>query len=76
MRYVCKTQTGNKVLFEIVAESLYPALQAAEIQLYKMFGDCDVRYVTEYADYDTARDMTILFNDDTMMKLMVEQKEE
>ena len=75
MRYQCKTQTG-KVLFEIVAENLYPALQAAEIQLYKMFGDCEVRYVTEYAEYDIARDMTILFNDDTMMVLKVEQKEE
>ena len=75
MRYQCKTQTG-KVLFEIVAECLYPALQAAEIQLYKMFGDCEVRYVTEYADYDIARDMIILFNDDTMMQVMVEQKEE
>lgn len=75
MRYQCKTQTG-KVLFEIVAENLYPALQAAEIQIYKMFGDCEVRYVTEYAEYDTDRNMTVLFNDDTMMKLMVEQKEE
>lgn len=75
MRYQCKTQTG-KVLFEIVAESLYPALQAAEIQIYKMFGDCEVRYVTEYAEYDTDRNMTVLFNDDTMMVLKVEQKEE
>lgn len=75
MRYQCKTGTG-KVLFEIVAESLYPALQAAEIQLYKMFGDCEVRYVTEYADYDIIRDMTVVFNDGTMMVLIVEKKEE
>lgn len=75
MRYQCKTQTG-KILFEIVAECLYPALQAAEIQIYKMFGDCEVRYVTEYAEYDTDRNMTVLFNDDTMMVLKVEQKEE
>lgn len=75
MRYQCMTPTG-KVLFEIVAESLYPALQAAEIQLYKMFGDCEVQYVTEYADYDIIRDMTVTFNDGTMMVLIVEQKEE
>lgn len=75
MRYQCKTQTG-KVLFEIVAESLYPALKAAEIQLYKMFGNCEVRYVTDFAEYDTHRRMTILFADNTMMILEVEQKEE
>lgn len=76
MRYQCKTQTG-KVLFEIVAESLYPALQAAEIQLYKMFGDyCEVQYESKYADYDIIRDMTVVFNDGTMIILIVVKKEE
>lgn len=75
MRYQCKTQTG-KVLFDIVAESLYPALKAAEIQLYKMWGNCKIDYVSDYAEYDTDRSMTVVFDDDTMMILEVKQKEE
>lgn len=55
MRYQCKTQTG-KVLFEIVAENLYPALQAAEVcsesQLYKQAGNSIVVDVLE-AIFDT-----------------------